>query len=523
MRLGCKMSDANHYFRLGLACADKGRLEEAIATYRKAVQIKPDLAPAHRNLGKALFETGDVDGAIEAFSTFARLSPNAPQAHNCLGTSLKCRGQIDEAMASFRRALALRPDADEAHSNLILMLHYHPVFGPSKIREEAVWWDEAHAKPLRQFIRPHENGREPDRPLRIGYVSPDFCDHVAGRMLLSLLRRHDRANVRVYCYSNVLCPDNTTPAFQELADAWRDISKVGDEQAAHVIRSDRIDILIDAALHTAGNRLKLFARKPAPVQLTYLGYCSTSGLQAMDYRISDPYFDPPDCDLGVYTERTVRLARSYWFHESSLAAPEISSPPCIAAGQITFGSMNNVAKVSLASIDLWSRILKETADSRLFMHSPSVIHQRFVLSRFAEHGIEPARIEFVGANPMPQYFASYSRIDIALDPFPYTGGITTCDTLWMGVPVVSLSGTTAVGRGGRSILSNIGLPELVAHSPEQYVQIAAELASNPPRLLELRRTMRQRMTASPLMDGPGFIADLENCYRKMWRVYCATG
>jgi predicted O-linked N-acetylglucosamine transferase (SPINDLY family) len=516
------MSDANSYLQLGQAKAAEGCVDEAIAAFRQAVQSNPNLSPAHQNLGKVLIETGDLDGAIEAFVTLARLAPNDPQAHNSLGTSLKSRGQIDEAMASFRRALVLRPNADEAHSNLVLMLHYHPAFGPAKIREEVVWWEEAHGKPLRRFIRPHENGREPDRPLRIGYVSPDFCDHVAGRMLLSLVRRHNRANVRVYCYSNVLAPDNTTPAFRELADGWREISKVPDEQAAELIRSDRIDILVDAALHTAGNRLKLFARKPAPVQATYLGYCSTSGLSAMDFRLSDPHFDPPDFDLSVYTERTVGLARSYWFHESSPAAPEISPPPSIAAGRVTFGCLNNVAKVSPAALDLWARVLKATVDSRLFMHSPSLMHQQFVLSRLAEHGINAGRIEFVGPNPMPEYFASYSRIDIALDPFPYTGGITTCDTLWMGVPVVTLSGATAVGRGGRSILSNIGLPELVAYSPEQYVQIASELASNRARLLELRRTTRERMVASPLMDGHGFIADLEHCYRTMWREYCAS-
>ncbi len=304
--------------------------------------------------------------------------------------------------------------------------------------------------------------------------------------------------------------------FRALADSWRDIAATGDEAVAETIRADRIDILVDLALHLAHNRLPLFARKPAPVQVTYLGYCGTTGLEAIDYRLSDPYLDPPGSDLTCYREQTIRQPRSYWCYQPSGPTPEISPLPAESAGFVTFGCLNNFAKVSPVSADLWAEILRAMPQSRLLLQAPAGSCREEVGRRFERRGVSPERLEFVGAQPWDQYIRCVQRIDIALDPFPYGGGITTCDALWMGAPVVTLSGRTAVGRGGRSILSNIGLPELIAESPEQYAEIAVSLAGDLPRLSALRSSLRDRIESSPLRDAKGCARDIEAAYRQMW-------
>jgi protein O-GlcNAc transferase len=265
----------------------------------------------------------------------------------------------------------------------------------------------------------------------------------------------------------------------------------------------------------------IFARRPAPVQVTYLGYCASTGLETMDYRLSDPHLDPPDSDLSHYTERTIRLPETYWCYAPADLTPEPSlSPPVEETGHITFGCLNNFAKVSPAS-DLWAEILQNVPGSRLIVHSHPGTHLKTVRERFADKNVSPDRLEFMGRQAHREYLATYGRIDIALDPFPWGGGITTCDALWMGVPVVSLIGRTAVGRGGASILSNIGLPELIARTPQEYIEIAISLATDLPRLAELRRTLRSRMQASPLMDAPRFARNVEAAYQQMWRNWCA--
>jgi len=296
-----------------------------------------------------------------------------------------------------------------------------------------------------------------------------------------------------------------------------------DSQAVDLIRQDRIDVLVDLAVHTAGNRLAIFAYKPAPVQVTYLGYCGSTGMDAMDYRLSDPYLDPSDSDLPFYSEQTIRLPETYWCYGVAGPAPEPSPPPLAATGYVTFGCLNSFAKVSPPALDLWAEILRGVPRSRLTVHSYPGAHLDAVRKRFAGKGVSPDRLEFPSRQPWPQYVRTYGRIDIALDPFPWGGGITTCEAMWMGVPVVSLVGRTAVGRGGASILTNVGVPELIARTPQQYAQIATDLANDLPRLAELRRTLRQRMQASPLMDAPRFARNVEAAYRQMWRNWCENG
>jgi predicted O-linked N-acetylglucosamine transferase (SPINDLY family) len=276
--------------------------------------------------------------------------------------------------------------------------------------------------------------------------------------------------------------------------------------------------LVDLTLHMAHNRLLAFARKPAPVQVTYLGYCGTTGLGTMDYRFSDPYLDPPGSDLSCYSEETVRLPRTYWCYQPR-GEPPVGEAPAARNGYVTFGCMNSFAKVSPATMELWAAVLRRKAGSKLILHCRPGGHRNEVLQFFEARGVARERVELIGFQPCPDYMQTYQRIDIGLDPFPYGGGITTCDALWMGVPVVTLSGRTAVGRGGRSILSNLGLGELAASSEQEYAQLAMETD----RWIQLRGTLRQRMRESPLMDVPRFARDVEGAYREMWRKWAREG
>ncbi|MGA2441511.1 MAG: tetratricopeptide repeat protein [Tepidisphaeraceae bacterium] len=505
---------------LGNALSDLGRLEEAIAAYRDAIRLKLDFAQAHYGLGIAARAKGQLDQAIASYRQAIRLKPDLAELHNNLGIALMDMGQLDEAIASYRQAIRLKGDDAIAHGNLVFALHYHPGYDAGMICEEARRWNRQHAEPLKKFIRPHGNNRDPDRRLRIGYVSADFRDHAVGQNLLPLLREHDHRQMEIFCYSNVVRGDALTDQLRGYADAWRSIVGLSDSQAADLIRQDHIDILVDLALHTAKKGLTVFAHKPAPVQATYLGYCGSTGMDAMDYRLSDPYLDPSDSDLSLYSERTIRLPETYWCYGVPGPTPEPSPPPAATTGYVTFGCLNNFVKVSPPALDLWAEILRGVPRSRLIVHSQPGTHLDAVRERFAGKGISPDRLEFPSRQAWPQYVRTYGRIDIALDPFPWGGGITTCDALWMGVPVVSLVGRTAVGRGGLSILSNVGVAELVARTPRQYVQIATELAGDLPRLAELRRTLRGRMQSSPLMDAARFARNVEAAYRQMWRNWC---
>jgi predicted O-linked N-acetylglucosamine transferase (SPINDLY family) len=519
LKADCAMAHSN----LGNALTAKGQLDEAIASLRQAIGLQPDLAQAYNHLGNALSGKEQLDEAIAAYRQAVRLKPDFAQAHTNLGSALAYVGQLDEAIAAYRQALRIKPDYALAASNLIYIVQFHPGYDAKMIYEQHLRWNQQHAEPLKKLIQPHANNRDPDRPLRIGYVSPDFRVHVVGQNLLPLLREHDHRQTEIFCYSNVLQADTLTDQLRGYADAWRSIVGLSDSQAAGLIRQDRIDVLVDLTLHMGNNRLGVFAHKPAPVQATWLGYCSTTGMDAMDYRLSDPYMDPSDSDLSFYSERTIRLPETYWCYGVSGPTPEPSPPPAAEAGYVTFGCLNNFAKVSPPALDLWAQILQRVPCSRLIVQAPPGAHLDAVRDRFAGKGISPDRLEFFGRQPWPQYVRTYGRIDIALDPFPWGGGITTCDALWMGVPVVSLVGRTAVGRGGASILANVGLPELIARTPQQYVQIAADLAGNLPRLAELRRTLRGRMQASPLMDAPRFARNVEAAYRQMWRTWCERG
>jgi predicted O-linked N-acetylglucosamine transferase (SPINDLY family) len=339
---------------------------------------------------------------------------------------------------------------------------------------------------------------------------------VVGVNLSHIIREHDRSQFEVFCYSAVNRPDAVTDFIRQHTDHWKEIAQLDDPALAQTIRDDEIDVLVDLALHSVENHLLIFARQPAPVQITYLGYCSTSGLEAMHYRLSDPYFDPPETDLTCYSETTIRLPETYFCYLPRAPLPPPVELPALANRHVTFGCLNNFAKVSSEALDVWARILAEIPTSRMLLYLPPAVSPERGRQLFTDRGIDPNRIEFAGRQTWEQYMHTYDRIDIALDPFPFGGGITSCDAIWMGVPLITLSGRTAVGRGGRSVLSNVGLQELVTYSPAQYGRLAVELASNAGRLAELRRTLRPRMLASPLTNAKRFAQNIEAAYRQAW-------
>jgi len=534
---------------LGEALAETGRGDEAIAVLRRALELRPDSAEAYYNLGIALRECGRLDEAVAVYRRALEIKPGYSEAQNNLGNALKEQGRLDEAIAAYRQAMLLRPDVSEIRSNIILALHFHPGPESGVLAREQQLWNERFSEPLARFIEPHANERDPERRLRVGYVSHDFRDHVVGWNILPLFRGHDHESFEILGYSGVEKPDELTEAFRQGADGWRRTVGVGDKALAEIVRQDRVDILVDLSQHTAGNRLPVFAHKPAPVQVSFAGYPESTGVESIGYRISDRYLEAGASEMGdrssevgsalpsdlpssiSHSEPALSLSKgpaervflldSFWCYDPRGIDVAINGLPAKENRWVTFGSLANFAKVNDAVLRLWARVLAEVKDSRLLVRSVAGSHCQQTLEVLAREGIEGDRVEFVTPRPRKDYLELYHGVDIVLDPFPYGGHTTSLEALWMGVPVVSLAGERAVSRAGLSILNNLGLPELVAFSEENYVKIAADLAGNLPRLGELRRRLRPRMEASVLMDGPRFARNIEAAYRAMWRQWCA--
>jgi predicted O-linked N-acetylglucosamine transferase (SPINDLY family) len=507
---------------LGNALKDQRRFDEAIAALERAVAIRPDFALAWNNLGCTLLERGEPDAAATALGRAIALAPEMAEAHSNLGNALKEMGRLDEAVACYRKALALRPGLATAASCLLYALHFQREHDAPRILAEHGAWVRQFADPLAAEIQPHENDRTPDRRLRVGFVSPDFRSHALARSLLPLFAHHDRRQAAFIAYADVRATDTITAALQGLADEWHDVTGLGDSRLADRIRGDRIDILVDLALHTAGNRMLVFARKPAPVQVTMLGMPATTGLATMDYRLTDPYLDPPGPGDADYREQSVRLPHCFWCYEPPEDAPAPDTLPAFVNGFITFGCLNQLAKVSPPALQAWVRILQAVPGARLLLHAPAGRSRDLVRARFQEDGISADRVAFAGRLPRAEYLGRYCAIDLALDPFPYNGGISTMDALWMGVPVITLAGRTAVGRAGVSILSNVGLSELIARTADAYVAIAREWARDTARLAAVRAGLRERMRSSPLLDGPQYAASVDAALRQMWQTWCSA-
>lgn len=505
---------------LGQVLERLGRGDEALRCYEQALALDPDYAEAFNNLGHLLEARDRLTEAEARYRDALRLDPSLAEAHNNLANVLKDRGELDAAIAAYRRAIELRPDLPYFHSNLLLTLHYHPDYSPADLAREHREWAKRHVAPLVSSHRPHTNDPRPERRLRVGYVSPDFREHAVARFVLPLFREHDRAQVEIFAYSDVLRPDAVTESIRAQVERWQDVSALTDEGLAAAVRMDGIDILVDLAAHSARNRLLTFARKPAPVAVTYLAYCSTTGVDAIDYRLTDRFLDPRAEDLRHYAERSVHLPNCYWCY-SAPALPAERLPACERRpGPPMFGCLNNFAKVTPATLDLWMQLLQRAPEAGLILYARGESHRARVREALQRAGLPVTRVSFVGGQPFADYLETYRGIDVALDPFPYTGGTTTCDALWMGVPVVTLAGETAVSRGGVTLLSHVGLTRLVATSASDYVELAVRLLRDRADRELLRAELRGRLERSQVMNAPAFARGLEAAFRDRWRAWC---
>jgi predicted O-linked N-acetylglucosamine transferase (SPINDLY family) len=526
---------------MGIALNDQRRFEEAERAFRTAVQLEPGFATAHCNLANVLVEQKKADEAMVAYAAALRLQSDFVAAHNNLASVLRDYGMVDEALVSYEKAMALKPDDALIHGNWVCTLQYHPKFSPQAIYEAHLAWGRRHAEPLKPAVeevvwggaapsltsgpdilassQPPSSTPEPDRRLKIGYVSPDLRMHPVGRFLLPLLQHHDRGAVEVFGYSSVRAPDLITDRLRAHADVWRDISVLTDEEVAQLVRHDRIDILVDLAGHTAQSRLLVFARKPAPVQVTWLGYPNTTGMTAMDYRITDAHADPPGMTDAFQTERLERLPETFLCYCAEDEPAASSQVPALRRGRVTFGSFNTAAKINASIVALWAQILHRVRGATLLIKCLAMGCQRSrknLLDLFAAHGISADRLELQGhVASHGEHLRVYDQVDVALDTFPYHGTTTTCEALWMGVPVVTLAGSTHVSRVGASILANAGMEKWVAHSGEEYVEMAVRLAGDLAGLADTRTQLRQRMRQSPLMDAARFARNVEAAFRKM--------
>ena len=511
---------AEAHFSLGNILQSLGQLDGAIASYRRALKIKPDFAVAHNSLGNALRGIGQLDDALASYRRAIMIKPNFVEAHNNLGNALRDIGQLDNAVASYCTALKIKPDTTEAHSNLLFTLNFQSGEHDEEILATCREYDKQFYLPHRGR-QAHSNSREANRRLRIGYVSPDFRRHAVAFFAEPIFANHDKSQVEIFCYAEVKREDEYTDRFRQFADHWHSTVGLSDDAAAEMIRDHQIDILVDLAGHTAGNRLPVFARKPAPLQLTYLGYPGTTGLSAMDYRITDRYTDSEGVADTRYTERLLRLPDSLCCYRPTADMPELSPLPALARGYITFGSFNNSNKIDQRTLVLWADLLRVLPTSRLMMLTVSEGEARLRLERgFAELGINSQRLEFYGKLPAAEFHRKFQEVDIALDPISVSGGTTTCESLWMGVPVIAFVGKRFITRVSYSFLSTAGFADSAAFSSEDYIRIACRLAGNLPLLAEIRAGLRTRVAASPLIDEVGFTRNLEKLYREIWDKWC---
>ena len=509
--------DADAWMSLGIAYHHQRRLAEAAEAFRKGLALQPENASLRNNLSGTLIELGKGDDARIEMERLLESHFESDQLLCNLGHVYRDQARIDEALTSFRRALELSPNNAEVFTNLLLTLNYSDRCGAAEIFSEHLRYGSRFVKP---YLEPQPD-REWPRRLRIGYVSPDFRKHVVAVFMEPILKRRDRSRFEVFCYYNHRWEDRVTERFRELSDHWIHCVHMNDAELAERIRADRIDILVDLTGHTGDNRLLLFSAKPAPVQASYLGYPNTTGLSAMDYRITDARADPPGEAERYSVEKLVRPWPTYFCYQPPEDCPEVAPPPAGTSGPITFGCFNNLPKVSNSFLDAAAQVLQAVPGSRLFLKSRPLgiehVGER-LRQRFVRAGIDPARVELRGWEETAQHhLAAYGAVDIALDSFPYNGATTTCEALWMGVPVVTVAGDRHAGRMGASILGAVGLSDLVANDVEAYVRICAALAGDRARLAELRAGLRERVTRSPLLDEAGFVRALEDAYAGMWQ------
>jgi predicted O-linked N-acetylglucosamine transferase (SPINDLY family) len=502
-----------HYNR-GNALAALDRGVDAIASYDRALLLDPGHRAALNNRGIALQAARRFDAALASYERVLALDPNDADALNNLGNLRHEQGRIADALEAYDKAVRLRPAVAGPASNLLLLQNYMDEQSPAAaLAAHRAWAARIVAPPSAPFP-----ARRPGR-LRVGYVSADFRTHSVAYFFEPLLAHHDRAAVETFCYAQGRAADATTERLRAQADHWVPIGNLTDEQVAARVRADGIDILVDLGGHTGNSRLAVFAWRAAPVQVTWLGYPNTTGLTVMDYRLTDAIADPVGTTDPFHTERLVRLDDGFLCYRPPFDAPAVAPTPARERGFVTFGSFNHPAKLADATVAAWSALLARVPDSRLLLKAKAFEDEtarRHHMERFVAAGAAADRLDLVGHIDDPQgHLAAYGRIDLALDPFPYNGTTTTCEALWMGVPVVTLAGDRHAGRVGASLLHRAGLDELVAGNRDEYVSLAAALAMDIDRIAALRAGMRDRLSRSPLLDGARFARAVEAAFRGM--------
>jgi protein O-GlcNAc transferase len=520
--LELKPDHAETHYRLGNVLCEIGRLDDAYASLGRAVHLQPAMYKAYNGLGIVLLKQDKLEDAISTLNDAIALRPDYAVAHNNLGMALQRHGRPGDAIAAYRRALEAKPDFSEAHSNLIHALAFMPDMNIGEEQAERRRWWERHVQAQRFAAPRHDNTPDPDRRLRIGYVSADFGRHSAATAFGMMLLKHDRSLYEVTCYSNSAYEDDVTARFRGSVDRWRTIAGMSDASVAELIHSDGIDVLVDLSGHSAGNRLLVFARRTAPVQVTAWGHATGTGLREMDYLFSDETMIPPQ-SRRHFSEEIFYLpcAISYL----PLAEPPPIEPlPAQRNGHVTVGFFNNYAKISDNALNLWGKLLAAVSDSRILLKAkelgfPGPQRQR-VLGRLTEAGIAQERVRFVGGTSWYEHMAAHSEADIAIDPFPYGGGVSTFEALWMGVPVVTLKGTAVSHRASASILTAAGMADWVAETPQQYIEIVTSNMKQVQQLQALRTALRQRLLHSPLADSSIYVRAVELAYRDMWRKWC---
>ena len=515
---------ADAHSNLGNALQNLGRFEEAEVSYRRALEIKPGLATVHSNLGAVLQAVGRLEEAEVSYRRALQIDPESATAHNNLGNILKDLGRLDEAVASCRRALTIKPDYADAHSNLLLNMNYQCDQPAALLLDEARCFGDLVARQARPYTD-WGNAADCGRCLRVGLVSADLRDHPVGyfiESILTALSSHAFGRLELIVYCNHFLTDAVTERIKVQCHDWRSAVGLSDEGLAQQIRDDGIDILIDLSGHTAHNRLPMFAWKPAPVQVSWLGYFATTGVAAIDYLIADSWTVPEDEEVH-FTESIWRLPETRLCFTPPDVEIDVAPLPAISNGYVTFGCFNNLTKMNDAVVALWSRVLGAVPQSRLFLKSrqlsEAAVRQR-VISHFAAHGIAAERLILEGGSSRADYFAAYHRVDISLDPFPFPGGTTSVEGLWMGVPVLTLAGQRFLPRQGAGLLMNAGLSEWIALDAEDYLARAIAHAGDLQRLSALRNGLRQQVLNSPLFDAPRFASHFEAALRGMWVQWC---
>jgi predicted O-linked N-acetylglucosamine transferase (SPINDLY family) len=531
----------------------QGELQQAETIYRQVLEVEPDNLDALHLLGVIAAQTLHYDAAIELFNQAIQLDDTVPSVYNSLGSvfgnqnlfaeaasyyqkalaldskdadlhsnlayALRAQGQLAEALAIYQQALLLQPDNVTIHQDYLFTLNYASHYSAAEIYAEHLKFDKRHTARLASI---HRNPRQPQKRLKIGYVSPDLRKHTVGYFMAPLLENQNHQQFEIFCYYNHAQSDEFTEQFKQSADQWRACAGMTDEALTNQIRQDGIDILVDLSSHMRGNRLLVFARKPAPIQVTYLGNPSTTGLKTMDYRLTDWHTDPVGFE-AFNSEQLMRLPDSFFCYRPPQDCPPVADLPMLREGHITFGSCNALIKLNATVINLWANILTAVPHSRLLLKThglTSVLTKQELTKRFTDLGISAERLILLESSAPPEHLYAYHQIDIGLDTFPFNGGTTTCEALWMGVPVITLAGDRSVSRLGASILSVVGLPQLIATTAEEYVTIAIKLAQEVPILRTLRAGLRDQMTHSALMDGPRFARQVEALYREMWEKWC---